>query len=103
MATVQLLDNNLIVAQQPLAGTTAVSVSGAAGHDNLTVDFAGGVPVPAGGLAFDGGGSTNVAFPCSMISLARPSTLAPASPSARKAKIAPYTASLSWLAIWAAA
>lgn len=57
--TVQLVDNNLVVAEQPLAATTSVSVVGAGGQDTLTVDFAGGSPLPAGGLSFDGGGGSN--------------------------------------------
>ena len=57
--TVQLSDNGVVVAQQALASTSLVSVTGAAGHDVLTVDFAGGSPVPSGGLTFTGGGSTN--------------------------------------------
>jgi autotransporter-associated beta strand protein len=40
---------------------TAITVSGAEGDDRLTVDFANGNPVPAGGVTFDGqGGSDGV-------------------------------------------
>jgi uncharacterized repeat protein (TIGR01451 family) len=58
-ATVQLTDNNVVVAQQALSATTSVAVTGAAGNDALTIDFGGGVPIPSGGLTFTGGGFTN--------------------------------------------
>ena len=57
--TLQLVDNGTVVASQGFAGVTSVSVTGGAGHDTLTVDLAGGNPIPSGGLAFAGGGPTN--------------------------------------------
>jgi Ca2+-binding RTX toxin-like protein/cyclophilin family peptidyl-prolyl cis-trans isomerase len=41
------------------APTNAITVNGAEGNDSLTVDFANGVPIPAGKLQFNAGGQTN--------------------------------------------
>ena len=57
--TVQLTDNNAVVAQQSLANTSGVVVVGGAGNDTFQVDFAGGSPIPAGGLIFTGGGTNS--------------------------------------------
>jgi uncharacterized repeat protein (TIGR01451 family) len=58
-STVQLTDNAVVVAQQPLSSTSSVAVTGGTGFDTLMIDFAGGVPVPSGGVSFTGGGATN--------------------------------------------
>lgn len=57
--TVQITDNGAVVAQQALSSTSSVVVTGGTGFDTLTIDFSGGVPVPAGGVSFNGGGATN--------------------------------------------
>ena len=52
---------NLLVTQNgsttshPLGSFSSISVNGLAGNNSLTVDFAGGSPVPAAGLVFIGG------------------------------------------------
>ncbi len=40
----------------PLAAFVAIRFTGGATNDRLTVNFANGNPIPAGGVAFDGGG-----------------------------------------------
>ena len=62
-STVQLTDNAVVVAQQPLSSTSSVAVTGGTGFDTLMIDFAGGVPVPSGGVSFTGGGATNSSVP----------------------------------------
>jgi hypothetical protein len=42
-------------ASYPLADLTKLSIAGANGNDQLTLDFANGNPIPAGGLSYDGG------------------------------------------------
>ncbi|NOX57091.1 MAG: hypothetical protein GXP27_22200, partial [Planctomycetes bacterium] len=37
------------------SSVNAIAIEGEAGDDTLTVDFAGGLPIPSGGLTFDGG------------------------------------------------
>jgi hypothetical protein len=68
-ANVRVHSNNLLLAgagttqidehtiEADLASVTSMSVRTRAGDDRLTVDFSGGNPLPAGGLAYDGGDS----------------------------------------------
>lgn len=47
----------------PASGITALSFDGAGGNDSLTLDFADGNPIPAGGITFTGGaGNDTFAF-----------------------------------------
>jgi V8-like Glu-specific endopeptidase len=56
-ASLELLDNGAVVRSRPLAGTTAVQITGADGEpDTLTIDNTfGGLVVVPGGIRFDGG------------------------------------------------
>jgi len=48
--------NGGLVFVRAFADVTELSVSGSTDDDTLTVDLSGGNPIPAGGLAYDGGG-----------------------------------------------
>jgi hypothetical protein len=50
------INSSSVQKTQPLNGVQRVLVNGGSGTDTLVVDFSGGNPVPAGGLAFTGGG-----------------------------------------------
>src|SRR5262249_55651160 len=55
---IELFDTrtSAVVASRPFDLTTLVDVVGVDGEtDQLTVDYSGGVPIPAGGLFYDGG------------------------------------------------
>ncbi len=45
-----------------LSALSSITVNGLGDNDNFTVDFANGIPVPAGGLTFDGGAGNDQCY-----------------------------------------
>ncbi|MCO6456925.1 MAG: autotransporter-associated beta strand repeat-containing protein [Pirellulaceae bacterium] len=54
-ANLQVIVDFVIVMTVPIAVLNSLTLNGQGGDDTLTVDFAGGNPVPVGGLNFNGG------------------------------------------------